>query len=181
MTTEGRTGAVPGKAGEFAKGQPVPPSVSSKAAPRRGEVPYSIEAERSVLAGILLDEAEAWRVGIDRLITAEDFFMPEHTAIYRAMEWCRGRGKPITSPCVASALSAMGVIDDVDRWLGPPWTEPYLVELCGNHLAPTWLETHAGIVKEYAERRAQIEHGQALVREAYEGPVKRRLGGVRID
>src|SRR5687767_11747434 len=100
MTQQGRTGAVPGRAGELSMGQPVPPAVSSKAAPRQGEVPYSIESEKSVLGGILLEAEKAWELGIDRILTPADFFMREHQFIYTAMLTLRE--KPLTAVTVAT-------------------------------------------------------------------------------
>jgi replicative DNA helicase len=165
MTEKGRTGAAPAGLGSLSKGQPVPPSRSSKAAPRKGDVPYSIEAEMSVLSGMLLDAEQAWAVGVDHILTAEDFTLEEHQAIYRAI--LALKGWQVTAVTVATQLAAMGFIDDVDRWLGAPWTEPYLAQLMGDYMAPLWLETHAKIVKEYAERRQMLQHAQRLAKAAY--------------
>lgn len=177
MNQKGRMGRatnadIAGKAGEFpwsvrlSQAHSMPPSGSSKAAPRQGEVPYSPEAERSVLGGVLLEAERAWKVGVDRILIPDDFFLPEHQAIYRAALSLKGRA--ITSVTVAAQLSAMGVIDDVDRWLGPPWTEPYLVSLMDDYLAPLWLETHAQIIKDYSERRAMLQQAQRLAKAAFE-------------
>jgi replicative DNA helicase len=165
MTQQGRTGAVPPGLGRLETGQPVPPAVSSKAAPRQGDIPYSIEAERSVLGGILLEAEMAWKAGIDRLLAPDDFFMREHQIIYRAM--LSLREKKLTAVTVSTALSAMGLIDEVDRLVGPPWTEPYLVELMGDWMSPLWLEPHSQIIKDYSERRGMIKQAQRLAQAAH--------------
>ena len=47
--------------------------------------PHSIDAERSVLGGLMLD-AQAWD-NISAILTAEEFYRSEHRPIFRAMEW----------------------------------------------------------------------------------------------
>ena len=46
--------------------------------------PHSIEAEQAVLGGLMLDRA-AWD-NVGDVVTADDFFRPDHKLIFRA-EW----------------------------------------------------------------------------------------------
>jgi len=47
-------------------------------------MPFSLEAEQSLLGSILIDPA--CMDDIAAIITADDFYMPEHGEIYRAMQ-----------------------------------------------------------------------------------------------
>ena len=47
-------------------------------------MPYSLEAEQSLLGSVMIDPS--CMDDIAGLMTAEDFYMPEHGEIYRAMQ-----------------------------------------------------------------------------------------------
>ena len=46
-------------------------------------MPFSLEAEQSLLGSILIDPACMDNIGV--LVSADDFYVPEHAEIYRAM------------------------------------------------------------------------------------------------
>ena len=48
------------------------------------KLPFSLEAEQSLLGSILLDPMCMDEIA--PLISAEDFYVPEHTEIFRAMQ-----------------------------------------------------------------------------------------------
>ena len=54
--------------------------------------PHSIEAEQSVLGGLMLDN-EAWHQVSERL-TQGDFYRRDHNEIFRAVEALANQGKP---------------------------------------------------------------------------------------
>ena len=54
--------------------------------------PHSIEAEQSVLGGLML-VGEAWDQVADRLVE-EDFYRREHRLIFRAIGQLAGAGQP---------------------------------------------------------------------------------------
>lgn len=68
--------------------------------------PQNLEAEQSVLGGILLSkEAMADVVGILR---ADDFYKPAHETIYTAATHLYAAGEPVDAITVAAQLSTMG-------------------------------------------------------------------------
>ena len=71
--------------------------------------PHSLEAERSVIGGLLLS-AEGWDA-IAELVTASDFYRPEHRAIFRQIALLVDRGEPIDVVTVADRLLATGELD----------------------------------------------------------------------
>ncbi|RLA33289.1 MAG: hypothetical protein DRR03_07840, partial [Gammaproteobacteria bacterium] len=72
--------------------------------------PHSIEAEQSVLGGLLLDNASwdevAGRVG------EEDFYRRDHRLIFRAIEALVERAEPCDAVTLSERLSATGELDD---------------------------------------------------------------------
>lgn len=131
-------------------------NLSTKAAPRRGEVPYSVTAEQRLLGMILLDEWECWGEEVETIVSADDFFLPEHQAIWRAVRWLFERGDAVTMPTVAHALEEMGVIDACDKWIGAPYTEPYLVVMMMQEFSAIGSASIARMVKHYADMRAPL-------------------------
>ncbi len=71
--------------------------------------PQSIEAERSVIGGLLLS-ADGWDA-ISEIVTAGDFYRPEHRAIFRQIELLVDRGEPVDIVTVADRLLATGELD----------------------------------------------------------------------
>ena len=76
---------------------------------RIGMQPQSVEAERSVIGGILL-APESWDA-IAELVDAGDFYRPEHRAIFRQIALLVDRNEPIDVITVADRLLATGELD----------------------------------------------------------------------
>ena len=67
--------------------------------------PHSLEAERSVLGGLMLDE-QAYDQ-ISGLITAADFYRGDHRVIFRCMEAMAEQNKPLDIITISESLSAV--------------------------------------------------------------------------
>jgi hypothetical protein len=68
--------------------------------------PHSIEAEQSVLGGLMLDSA-AW-TKVSGILSADSFFRNDHRLIYAAMVDLRARGSAIDFLTVADSLEQRG-------------------------------------------------------------------------
>ena len=68
--------------------------------------PHSIEAEQSVLGGLMLDN-QAWD-RISDLINDADFYRDEHKRIFRQVRNLLENGRPADVVTVAEALDAAG-------------------------------------------------------------------------
>lgn len=145
----------------------------AKAAPRRGELPFSIEAECSVLGAALLDP-DALVVVMTRL-QQDDFYFLAHELIFNALPRALQAHGVVTLVTLTAALKDRDTIDRVDE-LTAEGTEMYLARLQGDYLAPLWVGPHCAIVKQYADRRRQIEQGAAMVREGFSGTRRRNNG-----
>ena len=73
--------------------------------------PHSIEAESSVLGGLLLDN-EAWDRVAD-LLSPSDFYRYEHRLIFKAIQDLIDASKPADVITVFEALQSLGNADEV--------------------------------------------------------------------
>ena len=101
--------------------------------------PHSIEAEQSVLGGLLLDN-HAWdRIG--DLVTDADFYRDEHRRIFRQIRSLLERAKPADVVTVAEALDAAGEGEQTGGLA-------YLGELAANTPSAANIRRYAEIVRE---------------------------------
>jgi len=109
--------------------------------------PHSIEAEQSVLGGLLLDN-QAWdRIG--DMITDSDFYRDEHKRIYRQIRSLLEKGKPADVVTVAEALDAAGESEHTGGLA-------YLGELASNTPSAANIRRYAEIVRERAILRQLV-------------------------
>lgn len=109
--------------------------------------PNSIEAEQSVLGGLLLDN-EAWdRIG--DLISDSDFYRDEHRRIYRQIRRLLEQGKPADVVTVAEALDAAGEGEHTGGLA-------YLGELAANTPSAGNIKRYAEIVRERSVLRRLV-------------------------
>src|SRR5436190_19461718 len=85
--------------------------------------PHSIEAEQSVLGGVMLDN-RAWDQVIDKL-RETDFYRNEHRIIFRTMGRLLDQSKPLDVLTVAEALRDVKELEQAGG-------EVYLFELANN-------------------------------------------------
>ncbi|MDR2678775.1 MAG: replicative DNA helicase, partial [Zoogloeaceae bacterium] len=109
--------------------------------------PHSIEAEQSVLGGLLLDNAAWDRIG--DLVTDLDFYRDEHRRIYRQIARLLEKGKPADAVTVAEALDAAGESEHTGGLA-------YLGELANNTPSAANIRRYAEIVHERAILRQLV-------------------------
>ena len=73
--------------------------------------PHSVEAEQSVLGGLMLDSA-AWDQVADRVVAA-DFYRNDHRLIFEAVAVLIERNQPCDAVTLSGHLEAQGLIDQV--------------------------------------------------------------------
>src|SRR3954467_5015470 len=67
--------------------------------------PHSIEAEQSVLGGLMLDRA-AWD-NVGDVVAAEDFFRPDHQVIFESIAALAGEAQPCDPVTVSEHLQRL--------------------------------------------------------------------------
>jgi len=121
--------------------------------------PQSIEAEESVLGGVLLDNA-----ALDRaleFVTADDFYRESHRKIMRAMLDLSQRGEPVDLVTLSETLKMRGEITDVGGAV-------YLAELAEKVPTAANITYYARIVRQKAILRGLIQTATEIATMGYE-------------
>jgi replicative DNA helicase len=125
------------------------------------QVPWSEEAEISVLGGMLMDSDALARVVQD---IEEDYFYREaNRRIFRAMSRVYQRGEVLDVVTLANELKSSGELDAVGGMA-------YLAQLVDAVPTAANIEYHCRILREKALLRRLIGAATDIVREAYEAP-----------
>src|SRR2546422_267910 len=128
--------------------QPVPQTASDSQLLNLKVPPHSIDAEQSVLGGLLIDNGAFDRVG--DVVTDGDFYRDDHRRIFRHVSRLIERGKPAD---VVTVDEAIKVSEDKDKTGGIT----YLAALAGNTPSAHNVRRYAEIVRECAVLRRLIE------------------------
>lgn len=120
--------------------------------------PHSVEAEQSVLGGVLL-ESRAWDQVVDKL-REDDFYRHEHRVIFRAIGRLADQNKPIDVLTLSEGLREMRELDQVGG-------EVYLFELANNTPSAANISAYADIVRERAVLRKLIEAASGIAESAF--------------
>ncbi|HHH47106.1 MAG TPA: replicative DNA helicase [Thiotrichales bacterium] len=120
--------------------------------------PHALEAEQSVLGGLLLDNA-AWDAIADRL-SEEDFYRHDHRVIFRAIADLANRDQPVDLVTVTHWLKAHGEFDDAS-------IVPYVAELARNTPSAANIRAYADIVREKSVLRQLISVGTEIADSAF--------------
>jgi len=126
-------------------------------------LPYSLEAEQSVLGAILMQPDTLNQV-MD-LLSANHFYLPEHQAIYRAMT-----NRSLTS----QVIDIVTILEDLagEDFFSASEGRSYLIRLA--QLVPSIhnIRTYATIVKEKADVRQLVEVAQGIIKDAMNPSIK---------
>ena len=120
--------------------------------------PHSVEAEQSVLGGLLLDNS-AWDRCAD-LVGERDFYRHDHRLIYRHINKLVEASKPADVITVAESLELSGEIANVGGLA-------YLGALAKNTPSAANIRRYAEIVRERSVMRKLVEVGTAISDSAY--------------
>ncbi len=120
--------------------------------------PHSVEAEQSVLGGILLDQS-AWDKVAD-LLNERDFYRNEHRLIWHHIERLNGQAKPVDVITLAESLESHA---DLEKAGGLT----YLGALAQNVPSAANIRRYAEIVRERAIMRKLVEVGSDIAASAF--------------
>ena len=109
--------------------------------------PHSIEAERSVLGGLLLDE-NAWD-SVSGILTAGDFYRGDHRIIYRCMQQLVEQNSPLDIITISESLDAVSELENVGGLA-------YISDLADGTPTASNIRAYADIVQERATVRKLI-------------------------
>ena len=120
--------------------------------------PHSVDAEQSVLGGLMLD-ARAWDQVAERLMQ-DDFYKHEHRLIFKAMARLIEQSKPVDVLTVSETLRESHELEQVGG-------EVYLFELTNNTPSAANIAAYADIVKERAVLRRLLMAASDITESAY--------------
>ncbi|MDA0976993.1 MAG: replicative DNA helicase [Proteobacteria bacterium] len=109
--------------------------------------PHSIEAERSVLGGLMLDD-NAWDAVSSR-VSADDFYRSDHRIIFRCMTALVEQNKPLDIITISEALEDVGELDNVGGLA-------FISDLAESTPTASNIHAYAEIVRERATVRSLI-------------------------
>jgi hypothetical protein len=121
--------------------------------------PHSVEAEQSVLGGLMLDNS-AWDTIADA-VSAPDFYRRDHRLIFTAIGELAERGEPSDAVTVSEFLDRNGQLDDAGGLA-------YLGQLARDTPSAANIRAYAGIVRERAMLRELIRIGGEIATSAYQ-------------
>lgn len=121
-------------------------------------LPHSVEAEQSVLGGLMLDPGRIDAVA--EQLGEEDFFTASHRRIFAVMRELTEGGQPLDIVTLAEALTSRDLLGDVG---GPA----YLAELAENTPSSANIVAYARIVRERAMLRQLIAAAGEISRTSF--------------
>jgi replicative DNA helicase len=115
--------------------------------------PQNIEAEESILGGILLDPEAIGRIA--ELLLPDAFYISSHTTIYHTMLFLHGQGLPTDLISVASRLSDLGQLAAIGG-------QAKLVQLVDRTVSAVNIDRYAALVMDKYLRRQLIQAGREI-------------------
>jgi len=133
--------------------------------------PHSVEAEESVIGGILLDN-DALNVALE-IIRDEDFYRPAHQVIFSAMIALWEKREPIDVITLSQKLRSLGMLDTIGGL-------EELTRLATMVPSAANVTFYARLVKEFGLRRRVIREATEIVADAFssEGEIEEFLDTV---
>ena len=135
-------------------------STDVPATAREKTLPSNLEAERTVLGAILVDNA-AFNSAAE-ILNREDFYRDAHRRIFEAMGALSERSQPIDLVTLKDELGRRSALEAVGG-------APFLAALVDGVPRITSVEHWSRLIKEKAVLRNLIHAGNRIVQECYEG------------
>ncbi|KTD42076.1 replicative DNA helicase [Legionella parisiensis] len=120
--------------------------------------PHSVEAEQSIIGGLMLDN-QVWDKVSNKLCEA-DFYRTEHRILFRAISTLVKKDQPFDVVTLLDALKSYNELDDAGG-------EAYLFELANNTPSVANVSAYADIVREKSVQRQLITVATEIADSAY--------------
>lgn len=120
--------------------------------------PHSIEAEQSIIGGLLLDN-KAWQLLEDR-VKKDDFYRRDHRIIFEIIQGMLDNGDPADVITIGDALKSRDKLEEIGG-------EVYLFELVKNTPSAANIAAYADIVRERSILRQLISVSNEIASDAF--------------
>ena len=148
-----------GRGGHGGQSSPGAAARAAEADLLRRVPPHSAEAEQAVLGGVLL-RPQLMHSIVD-MLTAEDFYLPAHTIIFRAFLELYRKSAPIDLISTAEYLKGRNEMEDAGGAV-------YLADLAQAVVSGANAEYYATIVRDKALQRGLIEVCSGIISNCYD-------------
>ncbi|HAU1903121.1 TPA: replicative DNA helicase [Legionella pneumophila] len=132
--------------------------ISKKTADPLKRPPHSVEAEQSIIGGLMLDN-QVWDKVSNKLCET-DFYRTEHRILFRAISALAKKDQPFDVVTLLDALKTRNELDDAGG-------EAYLFELANNTPSVANVTAYADIVREKSVQRQLIAVATEIADSAY--------------
>lgn len=130
---------------------------------------YSVDAEASVIGGLLLDNEQFDEVSSK--ITAADFYLAVHQVLFKGISVLIESGKPADLLTLDEYLKQRNLLNDIGGFA-------YLAEVAKNTPSVTNISTYADIVLLHSKHRQLLKLGQFIVSETQAAKTPEKLESV---
>ncbi len=120
--------------------------------------PHSIEAEQSVIGGLMLDNEKLDDITV--LLQESDFYTQQHQVLYKAILQLSQQSKPFDLVTVIEKLESIGLIEDSGG-------KAYLVDLVSNTAGSSNIKFYSEIVREKSILRGLIQVSNEISEASY--------------
>ncbi len=120
--------------------------------------PHSMEAEQSVLGGLMLDN-NAWDT-VSEVVLEDNFYRQEHRQIYRTMQKLVNDGSPIDVVTLSEELDKTAELEGAGGL-------DYLIELAKNTPSASNIRAYSEIVRDRALLRQMISAANEIADQAF--------------
>ena len=126
-------------------------------------MPYSIEAEESLLGNIML-YPDAMRQCVDAGVTADDFYLDKHRQIYNLMHSMYENKEKVDTVSLSSRLKDFDVYDKIGGL-------EYLMQLANATISANNTGEYISIIRNKSLARKVIKVGEEISNDAYDSSV----------
>ncbi len=140
-------------------GQRIKNPIAIPAAAELRQVPHNLEAERAVLASILMDN-EILSVVTGKLLP-ESFYAPAHATLYGVMSSLYNQRKPVNNVSLSEELIRMGQLQAVGG-------ATYLAQILETVSTAVNIDYYVEVVKEKFILRSLISEAEGIIRNCYQ-------------
>ncbi|MCR4634541.1 MAG: replicative DNA helicase [Erysipelotrichaceae bacterium] len=126
-------------------------------------MPYSIEAEESLLGNIML-YPDAMRQCVDAGITAEDFYLEKHRSIYNIMSSMFENKEKVDTVSLSTKLKDFGIYDKIGGL-------EYIMQLANATISANNTAEYISIIRNKSLARKVIKVGEEISNDAFDTSV----------
>ena len=140
--------------------------------------PHSVEAERAVLAGLILRPSAMGQIA--PMLHPEDFYLPAHQTLYAAALGLHTDNRPVDLVTLAEHLRDQGSLEQAGG-------AAYIADLAQSHVSAANAEYYAKLVRDKSIQRGLIEAGAKIVSTGFDtskdlaGLIDEAVDSVAVD